>query len=367
MKSEGAPKAPEMETTELNHGFCAQARPPAQIGTWLSPVTTASLGDKIAGLNSPAAMPVSWLVGAVVVSLGAVVGMMALLSMTAKVGPSLAGFVISVVGSACLIRFRFKDAQSRPLRIWRDAAEYYGLFVTICIVGALAAYPISAVSSGFVDAALQRTDEIIGFQWLAWYRFVAKHAAIQWLERGAYETIFLSPIVLLGYFACTGRKAEARRFIASFWLSALFTLIFFAFLPAKGPLAFLWHGPLPYVPASALYQADLIPALRCQMANPIDLGALRGLVAVPSFHAASAVLYVCAAWSIKSLRWPMVIVNLMMLLATPVEGTHYLADIIAGAAVACVSVSLVRVAIGAIVQSNQTTDDQTCQEPCLRT
>ncbi|MFW2853397.1 phosphatase PAP2 family protein [Sphingomonas sp. TX0543] len=301
-------------------------------------------------------IPLSWLVWSILASVSAVALLMALNSMTAKVDLGLAAFVTTALGGASTIRFLFRGALSGARCIWRDAAEYYGLFVSICIVGALAAYPISGMSSGFVDAALQQIDDAIGFEWLAWYRFVTEHTAIQWSERVAYETIFLSPAVLLGYFAFTGRKDEARRFIASFWLTALLTLILFAFLPAKGPLAFLWHGPLPYIPASALYQAELITALRCKMASPIDLGALHGLVAAPSFHAASAVLYVRAAWTIKPLRWPITIMNLTMLLATPVEGTHYLADIIAGAAVALIALSLIRVVVTARALRNPATN-----------
>lgn len=216
-----------------------------------------------------------------------------------------------------------RDHLETEVRRRRNAAEYYGLFVSVCIIGALAAYPVSALSSGFAVRLLQRIDNILGFNWLGWYRFVVDHPAIQGPERAADESIFLSPVVLLGYFAWVGKKAEARRFIASFWLAALFTLTLFALLPAKGPLALLWHGPLPYVPASALYEAELIPALRSHPANPIDLGAPHGLVAAPSFHAASALLYVSAAWAIPPLRWPIVIMNLAMLLATPVEGTHH--------------------------------------------
>jgi len=279
-------------------------------------------------------IPLVWLIGAIGLSLSAVVALMARFSMNVSVGHA-GTLILAVIGFAAIVRLRLRGAQPRRQQIWRDASEYYGLFISICVIGALAAYPMSAASSGFVDATLQRIDDAAGFHWLAWYRFVAEHPAIQWPERAAYQTIFLSPAILLGYFAWAGCRAQARLFLATFWLTALVTLVLFAFLPAKGPLAHLWHGPLPYVPVSALYQADLIPALRNHAGSPIDLGALRGLVAAPSFHAASAVLYVFAAWPVKHLRWPFAMMNSAMLLATPVEGTHYLVDLIAGAAVAC--------------------------------
>jgi membrane-associated phospholipid phosphatase len=96
------------------------------------------------------------------------------------------------------------------------------------------------------------------------------------------------------------------------------------------------------MPTSALYQEQLIPALRSHRMSVIDLGALRGLVCAPSFHTAAGVLYIIAAWPIRPLRWFLVPVNIAMLLATPIEGTHYLVDMIAGMLVALFATCLVK-------------------------
>jgi membrane-associated phospholipid phosphatase len=123
-------------------------------------------------------------------------------------------------------------------------------------------------------------------------------------------------------------------FIASFWLAAVATLLLFTLAPAQGPLAYLWHGRIPYMPQSALYQAQVIPLLRHHAVHEVAVTSLHGLVCAPSFHTVSAVLYIIAAWPIRKLRWPLLALNLAMLLATPVEGTHYLTDMIVGALVA---------------------------------
>jgi hypothetical protein len=185
-------------------------------------------------------------------------------------------------------------------------------------------------------------DRLLHFDWLAWYRFVSGHPLVQHAGAAAYGAIYLSPLLLIGYFAVTQRRCQARRFIATFWLAVVLTLALFPLFPAEGPLAFLWHGPIPYMPTSALYQEQLIPALRAHRMTDIDLGALRGLVCAPSFHAASAVVFIAAAWPIPRVRWVLVPINLAMLAATPVEGTHYLADIIAGGLVAVTAILIVR-------------------------
>ncbi len=119
------------------------------------------------------------------------------------------------------------------------------------------------------------------------------------------------------------------------------TLAIAYFLPAEGPLVYLWRGVVDYVPSAAFYQADLIPLLRTHEFHVIDPGALRGLVSAPSFHTASAVIFIATAWPCRRIRWPVTIVNLVMLLATVVEGTHYLIDMVSGGIVAVFSVAAI--------------------------
>ena len=64
--------------------------------------------------------------------------------------------------------------------------------------------------------------------------------------------------------------------------------------------------------------------------SQVDLGTLQGLVSAPSFHTAAAVIFIVIAWQTKYLRWPLILMNGAMLLSTPIEGTHYLSDMIAG-------------------------------------
>lgn len=230
----------------------------------------------------------------------------------------------------------------RPLlRRVAVCAEYYVTFMLIGLIGAVASYPVAAESRGFYDPALQHVDELLHFDWLAWYTLVAAHPALQVAGRIAYASIYWTPALVLGYFAWTGKRRIAHNFLASFWIAAVLTLALFHFMPAVGPLAYLWHEPIAYMPESALWQPELIPALRHHAMHVIDLGQLRGLVSAPSFHTAAGVLYIAGAWAFRPIRWPVVIAASLMLLATPVEGTHYFTDMLAGAAVALTSLGLV--------------------------
>ena len=66
----------------------------------------------------------------------------------------------------------------------------------------------------------------------------------------------------------------------------------------------------------------------------LDLFALAGIVTFPSFHAASAVLYLWALWPVRWMRPIALVANAAMLASTPVDGGHYFVDLIAGIALA---------------------------------
>lgn len=241
---------------------------------------------------------------------------------------------------ALALRLGLGGARHPRLRAVGHCAEYFVAFMLIGLLGAVGSYPVSAASRGFHDPALQAIDTFLHFDWTSWYVLVCAHPSLQVAGRVAYESIYLTPAVMLGWFAWTGRRREAHSMLATFWIAAAITLAMFYFLPAVGPFSYLWHGPIPYMPASRLWQPELIPALRHHAVHVIDLGELRGLVSAPSFHTAAAVLYIALAWPYRRLRWPVLAVNGAMLLSTPVEGTHYLADMLAGAAVALTSLGL---------------------------
>jgi membrane-associated phospholipid phosphatase len=284
--------------------------------------------------GTQAIIPARWIILGIVTS-ALVVGLLMIRAGLTLIMPAAIATAIGLaLVAASAAHFRLRHPAAAWQHIARDAIEYVALFAAICLIGAVASYAVAANSTGFVDRSLATMDHILRFDWLRWYAFEVAHPAIEPLARAAYQSIFITPAILLGYFACSGRKADARRFIASFWLGACITLLLFVDFPAEGPLAFLWHGRIPYMPESALYQRVLIPALRDHAVHTVPLMALRGLVGAPSFHTVSALLYVAAAWPIARLRWPVLVLNAAMLLATPVEGTHYLTDMLAGALVA---------------------------------
>lgn len=78
----------------------------------------------------------------------------------------LGAFILIAVARASITRFWFH-------KLDRDSSAYVVMrsnitpFVSVCTLGALAAYPVSALSSAFAVRLLQRTDNVLGFNGLA--------------------------------------------------------------------------------------------------------------------------------------------------------------------------------------------------------
>ena len=277
-----------------------------------------------------------WLFGALALCIAVVSMLMVRSGLSIALNGASLFFGVAGIGLVVL-RYRLRHGGSR-MRSWlRDCAEDTLLFAAISLLGAVASYAVAARTSGWVDEPLVQLDALIGFDWRHWYAVVADHRGLQIIGMAVYASIFVTPAIILYTCAASGQRAEARHFLASFWLAAVISLCLFRFMPTLGPLAYLWPGPIPYMPTSDLYQADIIPMLRNHASYAVDLGELRGLVGPPSFHAASAILYIVAAWRLKRFRIPITMLNLAMLCSIPVEGTHYAMDVVGGILVALIA------------------------------
>jgi membrane-associated phospholipid phosphatase len=71
-------------------------------------------------------------------------------------------------------------------------------------------------------------------------------------------------------------------------------------------------------------------AVREQPTFVLETSKAAGIITFPSVHAACAVLYSWAAWSIKPVRYPILGLNMMMAVSAMSHGSHYFIDIPAG-------------------------------------
>jgi PAP2 superfamily len=201
-----------------------------------------------------------------------------------------------------------------------------------------------AASTGFPmrDADLFAIDRALGFDWGAYVHYVDAHPILaNWLNIGYAMIrwpIFAIPVAL----AALGRYRRIEEFTFAFGLALIVTTIVSAFVPAIGAYQEIGLDPatLKHIdPSAYLDQLRNLPSTRAGTLRHLQLLNLGGIVTFPSFHAASAILYAWALWPLRWARPIVLLTNGLMLAATPLNGGHYLVDVIAGVAIAVIAIA----------------------------
>ena len=120
------------------------------------------------------------------------------------------------------------------------------------------------------------------------------------------------------------------------WLCALLiTLALFPFFPAVAAHTVYNVGPkiIPFVEA--------INGLRDGSIRVLDGRSIVGMITFPSFHATAAVLIAWGFSGIRVLKWPAILLNVLMTFTAIYVGGHYLIDILAGLVIAVVALTIV--------------------------
>jgi hypothetical protein len=245
----------------------------------------------------------------------------------------------------------FAHANARsPLR--RDPQVMFVLggtaqIVLITAVMTPLTYVAAATNLPMQDANLLAIDRALGLNWLAYVRFVDGHPALAaWLNYGYTMIrwpIFAIPVALVAM----GRYRRVEEFTFAFGVALFATTIISALVPAIGVYQQIGLDPaaLTHVsPGAYLAQLHDLPPTREGLLRHLDLLDLGGIVTFPSFHAASAVLYVWALWPARWFRPLILLANGIMLAATPANGGHYFIDIFAGIAIAMLAIAAARAA-----------------------
>jgi hypothetical protein len=259
----------------------------------------------------------------------------------------LAGLAISVAYVGLYGGFAHANACS-PLR--RDPQVMFVLggtaqVVLITAIMAPLTYVAASTNLPMRDANLLAIDRALHFDWAAYVGFVDDRPLLAaWLNCG-YNMIrwpiFAIPVVL----AAKGCYRRIEEFTFAFGVALAATTILSALAPAIGVYQQIGLDPatLKHIdPRAYLDQLRDLPPTREGVLRHLELLGLGGIVTFPSFHAASAVLYTWALWPARWFRPLVVVVNGLMLAATPLNGGHYFIDVIAGMAIAVLAIAAAR-------------------------
>jgi hypothetical protein len=185
------------------------------------------------------------------------------------------------------------------------------------------------------DARIAYLDSLLGFDWLKVLQWSDAHPWLSAVLAQAYDAFIPLQLFALLLLAALGHARDARALLVALWSGLILIHAVAALCPAVGAFGLYGLNPADHGPlVSAGYTVPEVLAARSGVPLMFDAGHRLGVITMPSYHASVAVIL---AWSVRSLpvvRWIMLGACLLMLMATPLHGSHHLSDVIAGAALA---------------------------------
>ena len=213
--------------------------------------------------------------------------------------------------------------------------------MTLNYLGARAAMPL-------VDPALHAADAALGFDWLAYVRWLNARSGLVEMFATAYRSLPFGMLLAFLWLAAKGEARRMREYLFLVVVTLLIVDVFSVVAPATGAVGYLKPGAdaIGNLPewAGRVWLGDL-QALREGRMHAATWGEMQGIVAFPSFHAIGALL---PLWGLRGAAggWLfrlLLPVNAIMLAATIPMGGHYLVDLLGGAAALAFAIVLHRV------------------------
>ncbi len=251
-------------------------------------------------------------------------------------------FVLVIASSAMLIAGSwFYVAKRYDLRL-SSALGSTAQIMAFSAVGAPLSYLAASLGLPLNDQIFDTADRALGFDWLASLAWLSAHPTTFAILRAIYLSLSVQATLVILCLAFTGRLAWLRVFVLAFICAAIITIVISAVIPAQG----VWshYGLAAADPSSILPTSHtswpVFHGLRDGTYRQLMAAGAEGIITFPSLHAALAVILVVAMWPVPGLRWVLFPVNLAMLAATPIDGSHYIVDVLAGMAIAALSLAV---------------------------
>jgi len=220
---------------------------------------------------------------------------------------------------------------ARIASLTRSAAE----LIAFTTAAGILSYLIATLNQPLLDEHLVSADRALGLDWLAMYRWLRLHRALNIAFVLAYNSVTAQIAILLLVLNFLGRTARSRELVRLFAATGMACILLSGPWPTGG--AFYYFNIVPYHPYLRTFLA-----LRDGTLGTIDLWQIQGVVQFPSFHTALAILcaYVCRGMPIL---FPLAVaIDLTVIAATPAIGGHHFADVWAGGALTIATILLMR-------------------------
>jgi membrane-associated phospholipid phosphatase len=202
--------------------------------------------------------------------------------------------------------------------------------IAVSIICALLQYVAVRTGRPLIDEDLAKFDHALYFDWPGSFDWVLRHPTVLKVLSSVYLSLSLQSVLVC--IVAWRYPDRASQTLAANALTLTICLLVFVEWPAGG--AFAYYHP----PGIASDYVQQFMAGRAGMVTYLDFGQMQGIIQFPSYHAAAAILlaYAFAALPVW-IAIPAAVVEITMAVSAVPMGGHHLVDVLAGIAVATLS------------------------------
>ena len=242
-----------------------------------------------------------------------------------------------------------------PYAAWRKLTALRSVLETTSI-GLLSTIPVLVftyaamrVNMPLADNLLAAMDRMVGFDWVAFVSLVDRSSALSFALLLAYSSFSFQLLFLPSLLGIAGHHGRAYLLVLAFLILCSISAAIGLFFPSLGAYQAFGVDPASLSHVDGYFGHAFLASFNAVRADEMFTLGLRnasGIVTFPSVHVGVAAICAWAAWPSRWLRYPFLVLNLLMTLSAITNGAHYLVDIIAGGLVALATVPLVHFLAG---------------------
>jgi hypothetical protein len=260
-----------------------------------------------------------------------------------RIGPA----YLQTVGAIVLLAFvavvySYAGRDERISEFAQFGAQILALYAMLM----MASYLAVSTNAPVFDRTFDSADKLLGFDWVGWTEWVKVHPHVRWLLSAAYDSLPVQALVC--YVYNIHNRAFSRN--SEIWwitlISGFITIVGSAAFPANNPYVF--YG---LESADHFTHMKHFFGLRDGTMQVLPFTDAEGLIQLPSFH---TVLAITMTYNLRHNRWLFAsafVLNALLVLSCPTEGSHYFVDLFAGAVVAASAIWIVRRLRSAVFES----------------
>ncbi len=216
--------------------------------------------------------------------------------------------------------------------------------ISFSAAGCIFSYLVTATNMPLIDQQLVQLDQRMGFDWHSYIAFVNGQAWLGKLSSLVYQSTLYQIAFAMLILPLMGQIERCRELTLNVMFSSLGCVLVSGLLPSAGALGHFQPDAAFYMqnaPVVDLAYKQAFFDLRQGLTTHLSLRDVHGLIAFPSYHVGLSVIVVFAFRGVTGWFWPILCLNLLVILSTPIDGGHHLSDAVGGFILALATSALV--------------------------